>query len=137
MDWKLFAQLVVTFAVAALGWWAAHAFTSRRDIANERRKQTLSYLLEAYRKLDACAHRSGSDHWPTFASAIADIQLLGTARQISLVQQIARDITKGNGQDVSMDELLTDIRQSLRAELGLDAVKTELVYLRIPSSGES
>jgi hypothetical protein len=53
MDWKLFAQLLVTFLVAALGWWAAHALSSRRDLANERRKLRVSYLLEAYRKLEA------------------------------------------------------------------------------------
>jgi hypothetical protein len=58
MDWKLFSQLVVTFMVAALGWWAGHFLSSRRDLANERRKLRVTYLLEAYRKLESAAHPS-------------------------------------------------------------------------------
>src|SRR3970040_1763407 len=51
MDWKLFAQLLATFFVAAFGWWVAHSLSDRRDLANERRKLRVNYLLDAYRKL--------------------------------------------------------------------------------------
>jgi hypothetical protein len=38
MDWKLFAQLIETLVVAAAGSWAGHYLSSRRDLANDRRK---------------------------------------------------------------------------------------------------
>ena len=44
MDWKLFAQLAMTFAVAILGGWLGHYFSARRDLTNERRKLRITYL---------------------------------------------------------------------------------------------
>ena len=131
MDWKLFAQLVVTFLVAAIGWWAAHVFTSKRDVANERRKQRLAYLLEAYRKLESCAYpHDPSAIWPEFESAMADIQLLGTAKQVALAQQVARAVAESPNQGASLNELLSDIRKSLRAELQLEPIETQPVIVR-------
>jgi hypothetical protein len=45
MDWKLFAQLAVTLTVAVLGGWLGHYLSIRRDLAAERRKLRVSYLL--------------------------------------------------------------------------------------------
>ena len=36
MDWKLFAQLAMTFAVAIVGGWLGHYFSARRDLTNEQ-----------------------------------------------------------------------------------------------------
>lgn len=130
MDWKLFLQLTVTFIVAAVGWWVAHWLTSRRDLTNERRKQRLAYLLEAYRKLEACAYpRDPNAIWPEFESAIADIQLLGSAKQVQLAQQVAKAIAAKPNEGASLDELLSDIRQSLRIELQLEPVSGKPVIV--------
>ena len=131
MDWKLFAQLLVTSLAAAIGWWVAHAFTSRRDIANERRKQRLVYLLEAYRKLESCAFpHDPTSIWNSFETAIADIQLLGTPKQVELAQAVARAVSDNPNEGASLNELLFDIRQSLRAELQLEAINTKPVIVR-------
>jgi hypothetical protein len=131
MDWKLFAQLVVTSFAAAVGWWAAHALTSKRDVANERRKQRLAYLLEAYRKLESCAYpHDPTAIWAAFESAIADIQLLGTPKQVELAQAVARAVADNPDQGASMNELLFDIRQSLRAELQLETIESRPVIVR-------
>jgi len=61
MDWKLFAQLAATFVVAALGWWTAHHPSARRDLANER-KLRVSYLLDAYRRLENGSNRDDMNH---------------------------------------------------------------------------
>lgn len=138
MDWKLFAQLVVTFLVAAIGWWAAHLFTAKRDVANERRKQRLAYLLEAYRKLESCAHpHDPTTIWPAFESAIADIQLLGSAKQVVLAQQIAHAVANNPDHGASLNELLFDIRQSLREELQLEVVETQPVIVRFQKNRDS
>lgn len=131
MDWKFFAQLGVTFFAAVIGWWVAHALTSRRDVANERRKQRLAYLLEAYRKLESCAHPHDPEAiWPAFESAIADIQLLGTIKQVALAQQAAHAVAEHPDQGASLNELLTDIRRVLRIELQLDPLETQPVIIR-------
>jgi hypothetical protein len=79
MDWKLFAQLAGTIVVAVLAGWFGHYLSARRDVANERRKLRISYLLEAYTKLEGASNRDDlKSHWSQFESAIADIQLLGS-----------------------------------------------------------
>lgn len=92
MDWKLFAQLFATGAVATFGWGAVHYLAARRDLANERRKLRVSYLLEAYRRLESASNREGEEmqqHWSNCESAIADIQLLGSVRQVELARKLA------------------------------------------------
>lgn len=127
MDWKLFIQLIATFLIAALGWCVAHYFTTRRDLANERRKLRIAYLLEAYRKLENASNREPIN-WPLFESAIADIQLLGSTHQVSLARQFA--IAMGKNGTASLDELIFDLRQSLRSELELEPVSEKVVYMR-------
>jgi hypothetical protein len=129
MDWKLFAQLLVTLIVAAGSWWIVHYLSARRDLANERRKLKISYLLEAYRRLEAASNRNDpKPYWPNFESAIADIQLLGSPKQVSLATQFAKGMAANN--TASLDELLFDLRQSLRSELDVDPVSERIVYLR-------
>jgi hypothetical protein len=65
MDRKLFAQLTVTFIVALFGGWAGHYLSMRRDLTGERRKLRVSYLLEAYRRLEGAANRDDpNEHQP-------------------------------------------------------------------------
>jgi hypothetical protein len=128
MDWKLFLQLTVTLAIAVVGGWLGHHFSARRDLANERRRLRVSYLLEAYRRLEGASNRNVSTFWPELESAIADIQLLGSPYQVSLARQFAKEIAAER--NASLDELIFDLRQSLRSELELEPVVSQIVYLR-------
>ena len=94
MDWKLFAQLAATGLVTVLGWWVVNFFSKRRDIENDRRKLQTEYLLEAYRRLEGASHREGrqKEFEGQLESAIADIQLLGTAKQVDLALEFATDM---------------------------------------------
>src|SRR5438309_10729719 len=83
MDWKLLAQLLVTFAVVVLGWWVGHELSARRDLANDRRKLRVTYLLEAYRKLEVASNRDDPKSNRTqLEVAIADVHLLGSSKQV-------------------------------------------------------
>jgi hypothetical protein len=129
MDWKLFAQLVVTFCVAVLGWWVGHALSSRRDLANDRRKLRVSYLLEAYRRLEAGSNRSNAEsHRAQLESAIADVQLLGSPTQVKMARTFAREMAHHS--EASLDEILADLRRSLRDELQLESVDESIIFLR-------
>lgn len=128
MDWKFFLQLIATFLVAAFGWWAAHWFTSRRDLNNERRKIVVQLLLEAYRKLENASNRNETP-WGDIESAIADIQLLGSLRQATLAMEFAT--LMGENRTASMDTLLLELRDSLRLELKLPPISNKkIIFFR-------
>ena len=130
MEWKFFAQLLMALVVAALGAYTAHYFSARRDLANERRKLRVSYLLEAYRQLESAANQEdNASNKSRLESAIADIQLLGSPRQVSLARQFAYDMSKEK--TAPLDELIDDLRHSLREEMELEALSEPVVYLRI------
>lgn len=129
LDWRLFAQLLVTVVVALAGGWLGHRLAARRDMLNERRKLRVTYLLEAYRKLEDAGNRNDPDRtWPLFESAIADIQLLGSPTQVELARRFALDMAQRH--TALLDPLVNDLRQSLREELELPAVYETVVYLR-------
>lgn len=129
MDWKLFAQLFVTFMVAALGWWVAHSLSARRDLANERRKMRIGYLLEAYRRLEGTANPSDpKSKRSQLESAIADIQLLGSPQQVKMAADFSKSISIHG--EAPLDELLFNLRSSLRSELQLESVDAKITFLR-------
>jgi hypothetical protein len=129
MDWKLFAQLSVTLIVAIFGGWIGHYLSMRRDLADERRKLRVTYLLEAYRRLEGASNRNDPKQcWPEFESAIADIQLLGSPHQVSQARQFALEMAKNHTS--SLDDLIFDLRQSLRSELELEPVSEKVLFLR-------
>ena len=133
MDCKLFSQLVVTIVVAILGGWMGHFFSARRDVTNERRKLRISYLLEAYRRLEGASNRDDPKKcWAQLESAIGDIQLLGSARQVLLARQFAVDMAKNRA--APLDELIYYLRESLWSELVLEPIFENVIYLRFVSS---
>ncbi len=136
MDWKLFAQLAATFFVTAVGWWVAYYFSKRRDIENDRRKLRTEYLLEAYRRLQSGTHRTGNEkaYWDVLELAVTDIQLLGTPKQAKLAAQFALDMAE---KDIGyLDDLLADLRDSLREELNLERLEGGSRILRFYEKGK-
>ncbi|SRR5258706_1744801 len=129
MNWSLLGPLLITTAVAIGGWFIGHVLATRRDRTNKKREQRIGYLIEAYRRLESCAHRRNQLDIVKLESAVADIQLFGTARQVELVQAFASEIAKGG--DAFMDEMLQDLRRDLRAELNLELVPSKTLHLRI------
>jgi hypothetical protein len=103
-----------------LGWWVAYYFSKRRDVENDRRKLRTEYLLNAFRRLQDSTHRRGTEeiYWGILESAISDIQLLGSPRQAKLAEQFALEMQENNVG--FLDELLLDLRDSLRRELNLE-----------------
>jgi hypothetical protein len=129
MNWQLLGPLLITTAIAVAGWFVGHALSARRDRINKRREQRIGYLIEAYRRLETCANRGDQMEASKFESALADIQLFGTPRQVDLVQALIADFAAGGG--ATMDDLLRDLRRDLRAELRLQSVPDRILHLRI------
>ena len=119
MDWRLFTQLLVTFVVAALGWWVAHYLTARRDLTNERRKLRIAYPLEAYRRLESATNwLNMTPEWRReFEDAVSDIQLFGTQEQAQVTIEYLNQHAAGDG--ARIDDVLRVLHKDLRREMGL------------------
>lgn len=116
--------------IVAVGWLVTHRFEVERSRAAKRRELMIQYLIEAFRRLEYVSNRPmGPDMAPNFEKSIADIQLFGTAHQVELAQQVAVGMVK-NGEH-SLNELLFDLRKSLREELDLERVPDKLRFLRL------
>jgi hypothetical protein len=129
MRLDLLIPLLITTFVATLGWIVAHRLTAKRDLANKRRELKVKYLIDAYRQLEGAANRE--DRLSTTAdleSAIADIQLFGTPKQVEMALNIAQEIV--DKQDALIDDLLFDLRETLRSELQLEPVTSKIKILR-------
>ena len=128
----------ISVIIAVVGWIVGHYFNSRRDAAANRKKLMTGYLVDAYRKLNsfACILASGANGTASLAvdinSAVADIQIFGTKRQIQLVKEISEYIVTDHtipGQ--KLVDLLLNLRDSLRTELGLEPINGPVAHLHI------
>jgi hypothetical protein len=121
---------LVGMFVVVVGWRIAHRNDLARDEISKRREQRLTFLIEAYRRLEALSNRSMTvKNERQLESAIADIQLFGNAAQVAAAQTFALRFT--SEREASLDDLLNTLRVALRRELGADIVETPLVFLRI------
>jgi hypothetical protein len=126
MNWQLLGPLLITTAVAGGSWFVGHALAARRDRGNKRRDQRIGYLIEAYWRLESSARRRDQLDPSMFESAIADIQLFGTARQVELVQALIAEFATEGG--AMMDDLIQDLRRDLRAELQLVCARPSFAF---------
>jgi len=86
-------SIIATTVIAVVGWFIGHQLSISRDIKNKRTEIKIGYLIEAYRKLERVSNSENPDR-KNFETAIADIQLLGTRRQVKLAQDIAIQFEK-------------------------------------------
>jgi hypothetical protein len=122
---------VLAAAVVVVGWWVGHWSAAKRDVANDRRKQRIEFLINAYRKIEVMAGRTnpGTEHNDNIETAISDIQLLGSIHQASLARQFAEDFSRSGAADI--EDLLLNLRKTLRDELALDPITDRIIHLRI------
>lgn len=113
--------LWIALAINIVGWFFLHFLSKRRDFKNKKKEIRINYLIKAWRLLEDASNRSNNDKNQNIESAIADIQLLGTQKQIVLAQKIATEIST-NGTGYTLD-ILTELRADLRKELGLEKVE--------------
>lgn len=139
INWKLLVPLLVTTVVAISGWMVAHYFNSERDLHNKRIELRVTYLMEAYRKLEASVETKVSrDNLDILESAISDIQLLGTPEQVDKVLAWSRQFSVGETQkDVNLQDLLEDLRTNLRSELGLQKIDRKIHHIKFTLASES
>ena len=113
---ELITKLILGTVVIMTGWWVVHWLNSVRDQANKRRELIVGYLINAYRNIEKAAFAFDPNaHKDNVESAIADIQLFGSLKQVRLAQEFSDRMSNETTADVR--ELLTDLRNELRKEL--------------------
>ena len=128
-------QIVIPALVALAVVGLTHLFTHRRDLEKERRQQRVDYLVTAFRSLTkGVNHPRLYEVADELSQAIANIQLFGTAEQVRLAQKFAIEL--GTHKAASMDDLLMQLRDNLRSELGAEPVSGRVLWLHIEKSGD-
>ena len=135
MNLELLWPLVITSIIAILGWFTAHLLSSNRERAAKRREMRVHYLLDAWRRLENASNRYKNSRSADLESAIADIQLLGSDRQISLAHKFVENFVENK--HALLDELLNDLRFDLRKELRLPTASKKIKHLRIITDSEN
>lgn len=134
MEDYFIAKVLVTVVLAVLGWIVAHWFTSNRDMKNKRREIRTNYLINVYRKIDSSIEpEEYSREWcESLQEAVAEVQLFGSEEQIELAHKFSELLlSKKEVNQKILKELMQDLRSSLRSELGLKSVDSNIGHIRI------
>lgn len=124
-------ELLIGSIIVVVGWLISHYFSQKRDAKNKRKEIVLDFLIRSYRILsNDISNREITtiDSKYKFECLISDLQLFCSIKQVELAKNIALEMrTTGNG---NLDELINDLRDSLREELNLNNVKGNVEYIR-------
>ena len=131
IDWKLAATIGIPTVVIVAGWFFVHWLNGRRDIAIRKREARLKALEAAYMRLATSSNRPLTDKsMDDIETFVSEIQLYGTPRQIQLMTEIVEGFKKPNNV-VSYDEILADLRDTIRKQLNLEPVSGAIWWLRL------
>ena len=134
MDFDLL-KVIITIALAVLGWVTGHWLNLSRSRVLKRRELKTQYLIDVYRKLDnfiSClvAGSSSKEAISDINSVITDIQLFGSQEQIDMAVKITKVLALDKQVPTEeLSNLVQDLRNELRSELSLTKVNTKVAYL--------
>ena len=121
---------ITALLAALLASVLTHFLTARRDRRNEQRRQRATILLATFTALLSASNRPKlHEVGPQIERAMAEIQALGTVKQIALAQDFAKNLLARK--EASMDPLLVELRSFLRKEIGAESIETPIMWLRI------
>jgi hypothetical protein len=134
-DVSLWQTGLVSVFSAAIGGVIVHLSASRRDREIKRRDLVTKHLIELWQKIDlqniiatqaVGAPEPDPKAWPDI---VANIQLFGSDAQIQMMHKFVQEF---HGQKISdTTDLLNDLRDSLRKELGLEKPQQPYFWFRI------
>src|SRR6266508_4701801 len=126
IDWRLVATVGIPATIIIVSWFLVHRLNARRDLASRKREALLKALEAAYMRLANSSNRPLTDKlMDELEMFVSELQLYGTPRQIQLMAEIVEGFKTPNNR-VSYDEILADLRDSIRKELNLEPVSGEV-----------
>ena len=121
-------DLIIQCIITVIGWIVVYILAIRQNTQIKKKEVTIEYLIQAWGKLEKASNRKDNRYNTEIETAIADIQLFGTNRQIELAQQFAEEIAR-NKESSALD-LLVLLGEDLRKELKLESVPRKFKFLR-------
>ncbi len=117
-EWFPLVGPVVAAIVAVLGWFVGYRLNARQDQKTKRQELRIPHLIAAYRHLESATKTGATETVLDLDSAVSDIRLFGSDRQIELVNQVVE--APGVESAWRYEQLLGLLRQELRQELGME-----------------
>lgn len=124
-------NIIIQTGITIIGWIVLYYLAIKKNKRIKKKEITTEYLIEALRRFEKASNRTDNKYLNEIETAIADIQFFGTKQQIILAQEFVEEFSKtkkGNSL-----ELIIELRESLRKELGLERVPNKFRFLRCTS----
>jgi hypothetical protein len=135
-DASLWQTAVVSLGSALVGGYFVHLLSGLRERNSKRRELVTKYLIEIWQTIESVNKSKENDALLRFEKPVADIQLFGSDSQIEIVHSIVNEIVKNQTSDTT--DLLVNLRDSLRNELGLPKLSHKFFWFRsIPIASKS
>ncbi|HWD88221.1 MAG TPA: hypothetical protein VG367_08845 [Mucilaginibacter sp.] len=134
-------QLFITSAVTILGIFIGGLVNEYVDKSNKLREIKIDYLIDAFTKLANGSQRpmNAATYHRDFELAIAKIQLFGSDSEIKSLDSCldaSRLLSTKDTVKLNVDNVLMKLRNSLRCELGLNQINSNVRWFRF-SEGDS
>lgn len=131
IDWGTVITITIPSSTVIVGWFLVHWLTGRRELVSRKREARVKALESAYMRLaDSSNRREISDEQiDEVEKFVFEIQLYGTLNQIELMKQIVEGF-KEPGNAVSYDQILSDLRDTIRTELDLENIEGSVWWFR-------
>ncbi|MDP9048546.1 MAG: hypothetical protein M3N14_10440 [Bacteroidota bacterium] len=120
-------SLIITSALTLVGFFIVGQINACNDKKNKLREVKINYLIDAYTKLANGSQRpiNAANYHRDFESAIAQIQLFGSAAEISSLDSAINNSMQISNRDtakLNIDHVLIALRNSLRKEMDLNPI---------------
>lgn len=133
--WEKLFPLVAMTIIGLVGYLLVDWLAAKRDRTNKQRDLRTEYLISTYSKLANVSERPlrlGSQYVLDLETAMADIQLFGCDSQIADANKLMTDLANSDSAtetSCSLNELLKDLRDDLREEMGLPKIEKNVQWL--------
>lgn len=127
-----YIKILITIALAVVGWIVGYYFTTRKDINQKRRDISIEHLINAYRTLahELTERKLTDEKKAKLEMIISDIQLFGSPEQVRLAKDLVDAIVNGKGDIFDLDLLINSLRNDLRSHIGLSKIEGNVRWLR-------
>ncbi len=127
-------EFVGPILVALVGYAIVHMLSTWRDRENKKREIRVKFLINSYERLTRVV-RETPWKFDDFQQVLADIQLMGTPSQIVEAEKLSLQVPKAmksSGPEAELDlgPLLHEFRNDLRAELSMEPIDKEFIWLK-------
>ncbi|MCW8838362.1 MAG: hypothetical protein OQK11_06640 [Thiovulaceae bacterium] len=136
-------EMIMFFStlLVIVGWILTHFLNRKNDRQQKQRELRTKYFIETYNRLNRIRTYQSvlelDESLDLLMQCIYDTELFGSKHQIKLARELGKDLETGTGKLPSLNELLNDIRNSLRVDIGLEEEPENAYYFVLPKKNSN